>query len=193
MHAQAPGLVPLQAGDGTLFYATRATLTKAPYFEAKLARWETGAVELDMDADSLRVLLTLLRYGPEAAPRLDPCVARKVAVDAQYLGIECPEFQPVALPGRGEIERALSERYSTCGGCCCHGVAPGHWECAECGHIAAYRQGETPENTQGAREMAHLVGRWCAGCGQVAYARSVGRRCVVCDELRRKKQSDCSF
>jgi hypothetical protein len=85
-----PELVRICAGDGTVHRVSRATLAGCSYFQAKLARWESDVIELDVDDAPLRVVLTLLRYGAAAVPSLEPSLRLMVAKDADYLGVPRP-------------------------------------------------------------------------------------------------------
>jgi hypothetical protein len=108
-------LIRLRAGDGTEHYASQTTLRLCTYLAAKLDRWPTAVIELDVDDASLRVILRLLRYGPAAVPCLDPVVRVMAQHDADYLGVPSGLQKHLAELGEeaGEAERAAEKEAAT--------------------------------------------------------------------------------
>ncbi len=165
-------LVRICAGDGTHHCVSRALLTTCEYFAAKLARWDTtGILELDVDDASLRTILTLLRYGPPAAPELEPALRVKVLRDADYLGVPKVLWEHLASEKDttreewnqlAEWERtSASAQLDVCNGC--HQVARRRkWHCVSCNAPVDERRTFSPQK-------AIVSGRYrihdCEKCG----------------------------
>jgi hypothetical protein len=194
IQAQAPiakaapsELVRICAGDGTVHRVSRASLGSCKYFEARLARWETDVLEVDADDASLRVLLTLLRYGPGGVPSLEEPLRTMALKDADYLGV--PRTLWAHLVGPTPEERALARtnweygsgaRLENCTKCCRAGVRT-LWQCVSCeGHV----DGEGTLVLQNSRHQAFPRTHECAVCG-IDYVRRVDF-CLLCDHGRPK-------
>lgn len=173
-----PELARIRAGDRTEFQASRATLVQSDYFRAKLKRWMGEAIELETDSDSLRVILRLLKYGPEAVPSLEPPLLGMVLKDADYFGVPPAMWKHLAVTAVGAataedpIER-FAGRVIHCRKCTQCAVRY-FWSCISCGRRV---KGE-PSPTKSTGSPDWLRAHDCSACG-IEFAK-LQSRCAVC-------------
>jgi hypothetical protein len=183
--AGAGETVRLCAGDGTPHTVSRAALQDCKYFEARLAAGGGPTFELDVDDASLRVILTLLRYGAEAVPALEARLRVMVLRDADRLGLprrlwahltdHGPERREHAQQRVKEWEQTGAGELKHCSRC--RRIARrSRLECITCG--AAVGAQETYPLEHPPSEWLYLVHE-CPRCG-IEYAIYL-TRCVFCD------------
>jgi hypothetical protein len=163
----------LRSGDGTVHIVSRATLMGCTYFQAKLARWESGEIEVDADDASVRALLTLLRYGKKAIPALALPLRAMVTKDADYLGV------PRELWAHLEVNPSIEITSKYLGVCkhCNKRALQRKWKCTGC---------ESPVDERATQrlncsDLCNFVAHDCGLCG-VEYARCI-EQCLVCHNL----------
>lgn len=142
----AEALLRVRAGAGAEQLVSRATLARATYFEARLDRWPAACYELDMDPESFGVILTLLRYGAAAVPRLDPPLREMVLHDADYLGVPQALWAHLVKKSPEEELAELSNRLWEWGESkagwlaqCTHCLRPLRhewWACIKCARVS---------------------------------------------------------
>jgi hypothetical protein len=202
-------LVRICASDGTVHRVSRASLGSCKYFEARLARWETDVLEVDADDVSLRVILTLLRYGPGGVPSLEEPLRTMVLKDADYLEVPPPLWAHLKGPSpeeqaaqeasavkaqrarkasaeqarhqaRTNWEHSPAARLQECSKCRQAGCRT-LWQCVSCDGLVD--DGST-FNLQNSRHQVLTRAHECTVCG-IDYVRRVDF-CLLCDYGRPK-------
>lgn len=160
-------LVSLQSGNGRIHYATKATLYACSYFQSKLERWNTQyTIQLDMDDDSLEVILTLLRYGPEGHCPLNNVLRTKVKKDAGYLGLPFHIIKWLEPPTKEEVIEMEKEARSFMEDCrICHQKGSMvRWRCIDC------KESATEVYTLYLPYVENLRAHRCVRTGKLTYA-----------------------
>lgn len=184
-------LVVLQSGNSKVHYATRVTLSPCTYFQSKLARWNTeDTIQLDMDDESLSIILTLLRYGPEGQHPLDPWTHAKVRKDAMYLGLpddiikwlyrdEKEEDEIFQSETMDDAERKL-DQWFVCTNCH-QRTAMDRWKCIGCKSLTSNEVFDT-HRPYPIDVRLHK----CKKCNRVEFTRRVVI-CLTCDRYENKQ------
>jgi hypothetical protein len=179
-----PGeLIRVRSGDGSEHLVSRASLVACDYFRTKLAGWESGAIELDVDDASLRVVLTLLRYGAEAVPSLSAPLRAMVLKDVDYLGVPKgtwlhlaeDRLLPAARDRMYEWEQSAAARFGQCKYCSQYGLQH-RWCCVGCG--APVDENRTCTRANSCGPAGYFVIHECGKCG-IGLARRA-EACLVC-------------
>lgn len=166
-------------GNGREFLASEATLNCCPYFEAKLNRWSIGSgitVELDMDDESVAVILNLLRYGPAAVPTLPGSLQAKVLKDADYLGVPREKWGHLTAEKTSRERRRNWEdglRFEHCPQCSEYTVIR-IWQCVGCKDVVT----DVHDKINGEYPRKWIKTCGCKTC-EVSLAKSIPL-CLVC-------------
>lgn len=92
--------------DDASFYLSRINANKSSYLSSLISRWtkdETKAIYLDMNIESFSIIIDFLRYGC-TNKRIDKSTSKMIKIDAEYLGIDCVDYNNMRSPSRITID-----------------------------------------------------------------------------------------